>query len=112
MDIENEGLIYFDTAVDFEAFLEENGIDSNKGLSFEEIKPLLDMGVKGILLKEDVVSRQRNELKVIDGSIIKGISFGVTFQPSGSSSFMFPLMLSLPAFAFTVIVLSLSLLKI
>jgi hypothetical protein len=74
VDIENEGLVYFDTAEEFEAFLEENGINSNKGLSFEEIKPLLDLGIKGILLKEDVVSRQRNELIVIDGSIIKEIS--------------------------------------
>jgi hypothetical protein len=75
VDIDNKDLLYFDTPSDFQNFLRENNLpDSGVTLNKDQIEVLKNLGVKGILLREDYASQSRNELIVIDDSIIKNIS--------------------------------------
>jgi hypothetical protein len=75
VSIKNEGLIYFDNFKSFVDYLEENNLP-NRGQTFtqEQLNKLKSKGVKGILLREDFASQSRNELIVIDSSIIENIS--------------------------------------
>jgi hypothetical protein len=73
--IDNDGLLYFDSSKGLRDFLKENNLPSEgQTLNAEQIATLKGMGVKGILLREDFASQSRNELIVIDESIIKGVS--------------------------------------
>jgi GNAT superfamily N-acetyltransferase len=73
--IENDGLIYFDNTDDFTNYLKENNLPyRGETLSDAQLQVLKDKGVKAILLREDFASRSRNELIVIDDSIIKSVS--------------------------------------
>jgi hypothetical protein len=73
--IENDGLLYFDSPKGLKDFLKENNLPSEgQTLNAEQITALKDMGVKGILLRQDFASQSRNELIVIDKSIIKNVS--------------------------------------
>lgn len=89
--IENDGLLYFDSSEGLRDFLKENNLPSEgQTLNAAQMATLKNMGVKGILLREDFASQSRNELIVIDESIIKGISekpiSGVTKLPSSFSN--------------------------
>ena len=73
--INNDGLLYFDSANGLRNFLKENKLPSEgQTLDKSQMEKLRQMGVKGILLREDFASQSRNELIVIDKSIIKKIS--------------------------------------
>ncbi len=73
--IDNDGLLYFDSANGLRNFLKENKLPSEgQTLDKSQMEKLRQMGVKGILLREDFASQSRNELIVIDKSIIKNIS--------------------------------------
>lgn len=75
VDIDNKDLLYFDTASDFGNFLRENNLpDGGVTLNKDQLNTLKNLGIKGILLREDYASQSRNELIVIDQSIIKNIS--------------------------------------
>jgi len=89
--IENDGLLYFDSSKGLRDFLKENNLPSEgQTLNAAQMATLKNMGVKGILLREDFASQSRNELIVIDESIIKGISekpiSGITKLPSSFSN--------------------------
>jgi GNAT superfamily N-acetyltransferase len=89
VSIKNEGLVYFDDIESFLGYLEENNLP-NRGQAFtqEQLNKLKSKGVKGILLREDFASQSRNELIVIDSSIIENISdneITVTELPSSFS---------------------------
>ena len=90
VDIDNNGLLYFDSAMSFSNYLKENDLPyRGETLSDEQIQKLKDKGVKGILLREDFASQSRNELIVIDDSIIKNISESpkdITKLPSSFSN--------------------------
>ena len=73
--IENDGLLYFDDTSSFAEYLKQNGLPyEGQTLSNSQIDFLKNNGVKGIILREDFASNSRNELIVIDKSIIKNIS--------------------------------------
>lgn len=73
--IENDGLLYFDDTSSFAEYLKQNGLPyEGQTLSKSQIDFLKNNGVKGIILREDFASNSRNELIVIDNSIIKNIS--------------------------------------
>jgi hypothetical protein len=73
-EIRNEGLVYFDNTDDFRGFLNSNNLPSQgQTLSKEQIDLLKSKGIKGILLREDFASNSRNELIVIDPSIIQSV---------------------------------------
>jgi GNAT superfamily N-acetyltransferase len=89
VSIKNEGLVYFDDVDSFVDYLEENNLP-NRGqtLTQEQLNKLKSKGVKGILLREDFASESRNELIVIDSSIIENISdneIPITELPSSFS---------------------------
>jgi hypothetical protein len=73
--IDNDGLLYFDSAKGLRDFLKENNLPSGgQTLDKSQMEKLRQMGVRGILLREDFASQSRNELIVIDKSIIKETS--------------------------------------
>ena len=73
--LKNEGLLYFDNLQDFRKYLKENNLPSDgRTLSEKQINYLKEKGVKGILLRNDFASASRNELIVIDNSIIEKTS--------------------------------------
>jgi GNAT superfamily N-acetyltransferase len=75
VNIQNEGLVYFDNLEDFQSFLKENGLPSDgRSIESDQLETLRKKGVKAILLKTDFASQTGNELIVIDESIIKNIS--------------------------------------
>lgn len=75
VEVENNGLVYFDTIEEFMQFLDKNGIPSNgSSIEKEKLDVLRNKGIKGILLKTDFASQTGNELIVIDESIIKSIN--------------------------------------
>ncbi len=89
VSIKNEGLVYFDDVASFADYLEKNNLP-NRGqtLTQEQLNKLKSKGVKGILLREDFASDTRNELIVIDSSIIENISdneIPITELPSSFS---------------------------
>jgi len=71
-EIENSGLLYFDDANSLRDFLGQNGLP-NRGqtLSAGQMDQLRGMGIKGIVLREDLNSQTANEVIVLDKSIIK-----------------------------------------
>lgn len=73
-EIKNDGLVYFDNTNDFRKFLSNNNLPSQgQTLSKGQIDLLKSKGIKGILLREDFASNSRNELIVIDPSIIQSV---------------------------------------
>jgi hypothetical protein len=73
-EIKNDGLVYFDNTDDFRGFLNSNNLPSQgQTLSKEQIDLLKSKGIKGILLREDFASNSRNELIIIDPSIIQSV---------------------------------------
>lgn len=73
--IKNEGLLYFDNASDFGKFLKNNNLPSEgETLSKKQLDLLKQKGIKGIILREDFASQSKNELIVIDPSIIQKTS--------------------------------------
>ena len=70
--IKNDGLLYFDSVKDLTSFLKENNLPvGGRGLNKEQINSLKSRGIKGIVLRQDYASSSRNELIVIDQSIIQ-----------------------------------------
>ena len=89
--IENEGLIYFDSANEFADFLKENNLPFlGRRLTKDQVDFLRSNGIKGILLREDYASGERNELIVIDKSIIKDVSESEKEITDVPSSFVEP----------------------
>lgn len=73
-EIKNDGLVYFDNTDEFRKFLNNNNLPSQgQTLSKGQIDLLKSKGIKGILLREDFASNSRNELIVIDPSIIQSV---------------------------------------
>jgi len=75
VSVKNDGLIYFDDSNSFRNYLKENKLPyEGQTLTQSQLNQLKANGVKGILLREDFASQSRNELIVIDKSIIENIS--------------------------------------
>lgn len=89
VSIENNGLLYFDDYNSFRTYLKENGFPfEGRTLNAEQLNRLKEKGIKGIVLRKDFASQSRNELIVIDNSIIKDVSSSkkeVTKLPSSFS---------------------------
>ncbi len=90
VDIDNDGLLYFDSFGSLVDYLKSNNFPyEGQTLTDSQMQKLKDNGVKGILLREDFASQSRNELIVIDDSIIKNISESpkdITKLPSSFST--------------------------
>ena len=90
VDIDNDGLLYFDSLGSLVDYLKSNNFPyEGQTLTDSQMQKLKDNGVKGILLREDFASQSRNELIVIDDSIIKNISESpkdITKLPSSFST--------------------------
>jgi hypothetical protein len=90
VDIDNDGLLYFDSLGSLVDYLKSNNFPyEGQTLTDSQMQKLKDNGVKGILLREDFASQSRNELIVIDDSIIKNISESpkdITKLPSSFSN--------------------------
>jgi hypothetical protein len=70
--IKNDGLVYFDNSNDFVKFLNDNNLPSRgETLTSEQVNSLKEKGIKGIVLREDFASQSKNELIVLDPSIIQ-----------------------------------------
>jgi hypothetical protein len=91
VEIDNDGLLYFDSSSDFKNYLKENNLPySGETLSNIQLDELRQKGVKGIILREDYASQSKNELIVIDKSIIKNVTEStreITNLPSSFSDF-------------------------
>jgi hypothetical protein len=88
VSVKNDGLVYFDDSNSFRNYLKENNLPyQGETLTQNQLDQLKAKGVKGILLREDFASQSRNELIVIDKSIIENISDKETPITSFPSSF-------------------------
>lgn len=78
-EIDNDGLLYFDDANSLRNFLKEKGLPSQgETLTKDQMDQLRGLGIKGIVLREDLNSQTNNELIVLDKSIIKNTKRGAS----------------------------------